>query len=213
MNDQEVIIPNNGQEEVRASADILMEEYRLRLDDAHNMLSQVWRMGAILLAAAIGVFGFVALQGGPDLKSLLLAIMVGLISSRLIAMWVQMMDRWRAFAQVSYYRAREIETELGMWGGRYIHHLDHNGAPATRALSDESQTRLKRLQEEFGGGFPKERISDLARRLPSLFATVWLIWIGYQMLWFILVKFSAAICMSGTDLGRAFEAIVLNCQP
>jgi hypothetical protein len=212
MNDQELINTNNKPEDVPTSADLLMQEYRLRLDEAHNMLSQTWRMGAILLAAAIGVFGFVALQGGPDLKSLLLAIIVGLISSRLITMWVQMMDRWRAFAQVSYYRAREIEAELGLWGGRYIHYLDHNSAPAGMALSEGEQTRLKRLQAEFAGGFPKERVSDVARRLPSLFATVWIAWIVYQMLWFLLVKISAAACLLGPGLGRAFETIVLNCQ-
>jgi hypothetical protein len=190
-----------------------MQEYRLRLDDAHNRITQVWRMGAILLAAAIGAFGFVALQSAPDLKSLLLSILIGLISSRLIAMWVQMLDRWRAFAQVSYYRTREIEAELGLWGGRYLHHLDHKGEPAGPALSEAGKVRLKRLQTEFGAGFPQERVSDIARRLPSLFATVWLGWIIYQMLWFLLVKVAAAACLVGPDLGRAFETIVLNCQP
>jgi hypothetical protein len=213
MNDPDVISSNNIQEEAPTPADILMQEYRLRLDDAHNMLSQAWRMGAILLAAAFGVFAFVALQGGPDLKSLLLAIIVGLVSSRLITMWVQMMDRWRAFAQVSYYRAREIEGELGLWGGRYIHHLDYNGTPAAAGVAEVDQARLKRLQEEFGGEFPKERISGVARRLPSLFATVWLAWIVYLMVWFILVKISAAACLMGPGFGRAFETIVLNCQP
>jgi hypothetical protein len=214
MNEQELVVINS--ERPVNNPDLLMQEYRLRLDEADKMRSQVWRVGAILLAAAFGVFGFVALQGGPDLKSLLLSILVGLISTRLVALWVQMMDRWRAFAQVACYRAREIEAELGLWGGRYLHHLDHNGAPAgtaaEAAFSEGDQTRLKRLQEEFAG-FPQEKVSDLARLLPSLFATIWLGWIVYQMLWFILVKVSAAACLLGPDLGRAFETIVLNCQP
>lgn len=215
MDEPEMVIMNQVQEaeeEAPTPAELLMQEYRLRLDEADNLIGRTWRVGAILLAAVVGVFGFVAWQGQPDLKSLVLAIVVGLISSRLIALWVQMMDRWRAMAQVSYYRAREIEAELGLWGGRYIHHLDHNGATAGAGVVERGGARLKRLHDEFGMAFPRERVSDVARRLPSLFATVWLGWVVYQMLWFLLVKVSAAACLAGPDLGRAFETIVLNCQ-
>jgi hypothetical protein len=207
--EQGEIVVYEGTEE--AGPELLMQEYSLRMAHSEGLLRQSWLVGAVLVAAAIGTFGFIALQSAPTLKSLLLTIVVGYLSWSLISMWVQMMERWQAMAQVSKYRAREIESRLGLWGGRYLHHLVQPAASPS-ALSGGEQARFKQVQEAFDGKFPKERASNVARRLPSLFATIWIVWIVYQMLWFILTKVFLVICMEGPSLGRLFEAIVLGCQ-
>lgn len=156
--------------------DKLLQEYGLAQEYALTIHEHVWQIGSILIAASLGVFGVVVSR---EQTTFGVALFAGFFSSTLIWIWYAMMCRYSSFVQVSYYRMREIEEELGMWRNRYIHFLDNLGTAAAEPASDERLTKLmgKPVGRDF---YRRVNVSGLGGYLAVLITGMWIIYLIYQ---------------------------------
>ena len=160
--------------------DRLLEEYRLAQEYVLATHERIWQIGAILIAASLGAFAIIASQQSVSVSSLIASVFGGLVSTSLLAIWFFIRERFASFIQVSYYRMREIEGELGLWRNRYIDYLDHPTQVQMAALSDADKQRFENLSQAFRNKYPRFRARTLERLLTIMVSLVWLCWIVYQ---------------------------------
>ena len=159
----------------------LMEEYKLSQDYVLNLHAQIWQIGAILIAASLGTFALIVGLNTPSISSILISVISAFISSLLLGIWYLITKRFAAFIQVSYYRMRQIEAELGLWRNRYIDYLDNPTKPEYQSMDEPAQKSLSTLKQDFDAKYYRISATHLVRLLALVIPVVWLLWIGYQL--------------------------------
>jgi len=161
----------------------LMGEYSAGQKYVSTLHEQIWQSGAVLIVGSLGIFALLARFDEVTVASLVASILGGLLSTALVVIWYHVRKRFASFIQISYYRLQEIESELGLWRNRYIHHLDNPHDAELRELSKNDRDRLERLEKAFSGKreHTKLRAATMTKLLACLVPVAWSFWIAYQV--------------------------------
>lgn len=158
----------------------LLEEYRLSQEYVLSTHERIWQIGGVLVAASLGSFAIVAAQQPITITTLVVSVIAGLVSTSLMIVWFLIRERFASFIQVSYYRMREIETELDLWRNRYIEYLDNPAHFPTTGLTNPELERLKTLDQVFKRrNYTRRRARTLELMLVILVGFTWLMWVIY----------------------------------
>lgn len=163
-----------------AKQEHLLEEYRLAHEYVLSTHQRIWQIGGVLVAASLASFAIVAAQQPISMTTLIVSVIAGFVSSSLMVIWFQIRERFASFIQVTYYRMREIEDELGLWRNKYIHYLDNPLHFQVNDLSNLERDRLRLLRQYFKTThFKRRRAFTLELSLVLLVGLTWIAWIAY----------------------------------
>jgi hypothetical protein len=117
---------------------ILLKEYELCQSYTGDLEKFIWTTASILVPSSIAGFAYLGINISTNAKIIeyVFPIGVSVLSILFIWYWRTMVARWYSFQKVTYFRASEIEEQLGMYKDRYI--VAYKAASAGRKHEDDS---------------------------------------------------------------------------
>ena len=162
----------------------LIEEYRLAQEYNLSLNSHTWHIATIMIVAAFGTFAIVSSFDFDNFNVFTLGISILAASASIAFLWIwySIMNRHDLFIQITYFRMREIETQLGLWKTRYVFYIDNIQELDGSNLSDaEKEHVLQIWNEQFKDKIPNFRSRELLKFLIIFVGFAWIFWIIIQV--------------------------------
>ena len=131
--------------------EILLKEYELCLSDAGDLEKYVWTTASVLVPASIAGFAYLGNNISTNSKFIeyFFPIGVSILSIVFIWYWLTMVRRWYSLQRLWYFRASEIEQQLGMYKERYVSALKSASTGKTFTNEPQIEAMITAMKPKF----------------------------------------------------------------
>ncbi len=126
----------------RPTSQQLLQEYESCHRTVTLMETTIWQTGAAMSLGLAGAFVLVAVRGLDAQPPWWVAVIVGILSFAVSAIWWFVARRWWSIQHAMFLRMRHIERALGMHSFWYIQSLDHPELLKKVRLPKEDEAEL-----------------------------------------------------------------------
>lgn len=159
--------------------EILLKEYGFCIGDANHLEQYIWTAAGLLITASVAGLSVISgsLPATANLYDYSIRILVSILSLAFVWIWRMTAQRWHAIQEVMYYRAREIENDIGIYKNRYVTNL-------YRAISNKEYDRDPKI-ESLVTAFKNRHKSHSVRRtvkwISNILSIVWILALVIQV--------------------------------
>jgi len=154
----------------------LMEEYKSCDDLMKHIDKMIWQLASVVFPIALAGITLFGLNTTHTIERFVAIVVIALGSMILIMIWYLLSRQWAGYQNLTFYRMREIEQELGLWHYRYAIFIK-KPVEARRKIIEQSalneKDRFKRL-DDFYGRFPHFGFGKAKRLITTVFMLGWI---------------------------------------
>lgn len=102
-----------------SSEEALLEEYKSCDELSKHIDKMIWQLATVVFPIALAGLTYFGVSSGHTADQFVIILAVASGSIALLIVWHLLSNQWADYQKLTYYRMREIETELGLWHYRY----------------------------------------------------------------------------------------------